>query len=42
MFSRIFKEYNLKPEKYFLKHKTDNTKIYLHLRLLIRDILEKL
>jgi len=42
MFSRIFKEYNLNPNKYFLKHKTDNTKIYLHLRLLIRDILERL
>jgi copper oxidase (laccase) domain-containing protein len=42
IFWRIFKEYNLKQEKYFLKHKTDNTKVYLYLKLLIRDILEKL
>ena len=42
MFARIFKEYNLKSENYFLKHKTDKTKIYLHLRMLIRDILGKL
>ena len=42
MFWRIFKEYNLNSKDYFLKHDNDDTKIYLHLRKIIRDILKKL
>ena len=41
MFWRIFKEYNLNPKNYFLKHDNDDTKIYLHLKKIIRDILKK-
>ena len=41
LFSQIIEEYNLSSSKYFTKHKDDNTKIYLNLKQIIKDIFQK-
>lgn len=41
LFSKLFKEYNLDSEKYFLEDDSDYKKIYLNLREIIKDIFKK-
>lgn len=41
LFNKLFIEYSLDSKKYFLEHDSNSTKVYLHLRMLIKDVFKK-